>query len=190
MNSTDENRGFFSCVCRYLWDRPLLWTPERLLFHLQRLLFLSELSGQTSSVCLLCLFRCDHFSHICSLVTAAPKPIPPCAYSITEGSCELSCLAAPSQKALHWHFETIRSISLDLWCLIPPPYMGPAWKCGTPRAEIPWGLLKRQRGNLWSIHSGFSISLKWCHECLLEFVSTALWCEGWSQTGKDLYISF
>lgn len=61
-------------------------------------ILLRALLGQTSSVCLLCLFRSNHFSHICRLVMAATKPIPACAYSITEGSWELFCLSAPSQR--------------------------------------------------------------------------------------------
>lgn len=77
-----------------------------------------SLSGRASSVCLLC----DHFSHICSLVMAATKPIPPCAYSITPGSRRLF---SPSvgflPEALCRHFETIRWITVvgNLWCLIP-----------------------------------------------------------------------
>jgi len=87
-----------------------------LLFHLQHLLFFLERLGPASAVRLVRLFRCNHFSHICRLVMAASKPIPPRAYSITEGSCELfvflSVCSLP--EALYRHFETIRYISEDL----------------------------------------------------------------------------
>lgn len=96
--ASHEKMFVFLCLCVSVSVRQSPPVNARLLFHLKHLLFLSELSGQTSTVCLLCLFRCNHFSHICRLVMAAKKPIPPCAYSITEGYWELSCLAAPSQR--------------------------------------------------------------------------------------------
>lgn len=130
-------------------------------FHLQHLLFFLELSGQTSTVCLLCLFRCDHFSHICRLVMAATKPIPPCAYSITDGSCELFfCLAAPSRRLCADISKQSDLLvgTCDVWSLRCT--WGPAWKCGTPRSENSLRFAEEEREKI-SQESSQSLPYLW-----------------------------
>ena len=141
------------CVCVSICETDPSSGGPRPLFHLQHLLFFLELSADPPlSVCSAYLDATTSVVSAGSLWQLQNQSLLVLIQSQRDLVSFLVCLL-PSRRLCTDIFETIRSISWDLWCLIPPLYMGPPWKCGTPRPEIPWGLGKKERERVCEVPS-------------------------------------